>query len=100
MVAEKTLGKVIPWIRRRADCTALLREPVVLGTRGSETKPDRKENRFCLCPGSATPPHIFIKFYPCICEEMTVGQPWNKGDPNVNSDTERLSSFPKVTQLI
>lgn len=31
---------------------------------------------------------------------MTVGQPWIKEGPNVNSDTERLSKFPKDNQLI
>lgn len=31
---------------------------------------------------------------------MTVGQPWIKEGPNVNSDTERLSNFPKDNQVI
>lgn len=72
----------------------------MLGTGGWETKPDRKGNRLCLCPASVAPPHIFISFYLCLCEEVTVSRPWVKGGRNVNSDTERLSNFLEVTQLI
>lgn len=72
----------------------------MLGTGGRQTKPDRKSNRLCLCPAPVAPPHILISFYLCPREEVTVGRPWVKGGLNVNSDTERLSSFLGVTQLI
>lgn len=53
-----------------------------------------------LCPAPVAPPHNFISFYLCLCEEVTVGRPWVKGGLNVNSDPERLSNFLEVTQLM
>lgn len=72
----------------------------MLGAGGWQTKPDRKGNRLCLCPAPVAPPHILISLYLCLREEVTVGRPWVKRGLNVNSNTEKLSSFLKVTQLV
>lgn len=47
----------------------------MLGAGGRQTKPDRKNNRLCLCPAPVAPPHILISLYLCLREEVIVGRP-------------------------